>query len=706
MKLAPVPFGLAFVLVLGCLAEASAQNVRVVDGIVVVEDTGTLIASDRQFALPPGTAFLLTPNTKNSFDSTSTAFSYDSNIGRRVVDRLDAVDWVEVDLPFEFPFGGRSFRRVRVSKRGCIAFDAGQTAPIFHFGELDQFRVIAKVERQYRAFDAMADATPRLCPLFTTPIHSTPHRFTSVYFNQGTDRVWFSWEGKGEAPSSFGDISFQLTLNRSGQATFAYRQVAGVQYGAIMAITGREPWWTDERALVRSTQLVQVPHGEFRDFELYQREDSNVLVAKLRFADVLPTTSPVVASYSVELFGSGLNRLGRTTVTSGPQGWSQRLESVSDIGVVPEILGIIPVSDTLSLVLPLDLWVGAAQGFTIRLNLAGAVVQVRDAVRFTAAPREIETDFRTGSRDGGAPIFDVYTVPVIARDRLLQLLRTQVVGAWDHAFIYPSFDHGDGGYSTGDNSAVSGIGRPNTSGTPASGFSVNSYIPADVATYRMCGYLLHGFGHRWLYRVQIVENGVISYAQNRDSSHPTYYVHAPAAFPVNFPREWSTMGGHHWQEEGNGRFSSVPGGQILTPDCGYSWVDLYLMGLAAPTEVPPWFYIRDPQSIPGTRFYSGTKVPVRIEQIIEAMGPRIPSVENSPKEFTIPFVFLHRAGERMAPDQLQRLQSIRDRFVRTFETAVGRRARIHAAVAVLSNTPRTQPSVAVPDNSQESQPIR
>lgn len=292
-------------------------------------------------------------------------------------------------------------------------------------------------------------------------------------------------------------------------------------------------------------------------------------------------------------------------------------------------------------------------------------------------------------------MFDVYTVPVIASTRLRQFLGARFGNAWDHAFVYPNFDHGDGGYSTGDNPAVDGIGHWDTSRVPASGVTLNSYIPLDVANYRMCDYLLHGFGHRWLYYAQVIENGVKSYVQNPGGIHAGDYVYTAAAFPVSSPREWSTMGGNPWRDEGNGRFSFVPG-VAIPPNCGYSWVDLYLMGLAAPSEVPPWFYIRDPQPIPGTIMITGTKVPVTIEQIIAANGPRVPDVQASPKEFTTLFVFLHRAGERITPDQLQRLQAIRDRFGRTFETAVGRRARIRTTAAP---TPTASPA-SIPTENQ------
>ncbi len=58
---------------------------------------------------------------------------------------------------------------------------------------------------------------------------------------------------------------------------------------------------------------------------------------------------------------------------------------------------------------------------------------------------------------------------------------------------------------------------------------------------------------------------------------------------------------------------------------GFSALDLYVMGLIEPEEVPDTFLIARPQLRSGQEVW-GEKVPVRIQDIIAVSGPRDPGV--------------------------------------------------------------------------------
>lgn len=77
----------------------------------------------------------------------------------------------------------------------------------------------------------------------------------------------------------------------------------------------------------------------------------------------------------------------------------------------------------------------------------------------------------------------------------------------------------------------------------------------------------------------------------------------------------------------------------------YAPLELYLMGLAGPEEVPPIQVAVGAEYMGETeeglrRFHADRLVTVTIEDIIAAHGPRVPSFEDSPKEFPVALVVL------------------------------------------------------------------
>ena len=95
------------------------------------------------------------------------------------------------------------------------------------------------------------------------------------------------------------------------------------------------------------------------------------------------------------------------------------------------------------------------------------------------------------------------------------------------------------------------------------------------------------------------------------------------------------MGGATWADNLDGTFNSPP----FYASRGYSWHELYIMGLAEPGEVEDWFYIRDPDPMLPAAYWppdgsevTGERVDVGVDQIIQALGPRIPPARLSRKD--------------------------------------------------------------------------
>ena len=79
---------------------------------------------------------------------------------------------------------------------------------------------------------------------------------------------------------------------------------------------------------------------------------------------------------------------------------------------------------------------------------------------------------------------------------------------------------------------------------------------------------------------------------------------APVAFPYQRPTEASPLGGGVWQDNFDGTFTQLDDNYYV-PATGWSYQDLYLMGLISEQEVPDSFILqnrvpvgRDPQGHP------------------------------------------------------------------------------------------------------------
>ena len=205
----------------------------------------------------------------------------------------------------------------------------------------------------------------------------------------------------------------------------------------------------------------------------------------------------------------------------------------------------------------------------------------------------------------------------------------------------------------------------------------------DVARYHFA----HEFGHSWLAFAGYEKNGMHR-KLDRDG-HWLREFHAPTAFPwrENLRCRRSLMGGWYWVENRDGSFTrdNCYGASAR----GFSWLDLYLMGLADADEVPDTFIVRNLRKV-GELQYSGEKEIVSIEQVIAAEGPREPTPATSQKDFNAGFVYLLDQGQRPASDLLERHARFRDAVLEHWEHITGGRSRMRAEVATGSRAAATR----------------
>ncbi len=195
----------------------------------------------------------------------------------------------------------------------------------------------------------------------------------------------------------------------------------------------------------------------------------------------------------------------------------------------------------------------------------------------------------------------------------------------------------------------------------------------------------HEMGHRWGAFVNAkVGNETIPLG-------PTHWatgLQAPVAFPYRRPTEASAMGGGVWQDNGDGTYTQLDD-DYYVPATGWSYLDLYLMGMIAPSEVPDFFIlrnlspVRDGSGAPkrdenGHRIYKGDKTKVTIQDVIAAEGPRTPDVYHSQRAFNTGFVLVVEHGKKPSQELIDRVNGIREQWLQYWPITTGHRSTMTA----------------------------
>lgn len=184
----------------------------------------------------------------------------------------------------------------------------------------------------------------------------------------------------------------------------------------------------------------------------------------------------------------------------------------------------------------------------------------------------------------------------------------------------------------------------------------------------------HELGHRWSAFVSAKVNG------QTIPLGPTHWamgLQAPVAFPFQRPNEASAMGGGVWQDNRDGTYTQLDD-DYYVPATGYSYLDLYLMGLMSPSEVPDFFILRnlipagtDPN---GHRIYKADRTNVTIQDVIAAEGPRLPAVAQSQKKFNTGIVVVVEHGNKPSKELLERADGIRRQWMEYWSITTGHRS--------------------------------
>ena len=303
--------------------------------------------------------------------------------------------------------------------------------------------------------------------------------------------------------------------------------------------------------------------------------------------------------------------------------------------------------------------------------------------------------------------------------RITEQIITEEGDHFDFVVVFPTFeDLANPGFAYFNpiKSVESGIGQPAVdqsqffgSNGRLQGFlnmnSPSAYTSVDgrpISDSASAAFPIMGqeLTHRWLafaqFRKEGFNNGQTSDALlGRDGAHWSALMQTGPADPAA-PLYSSVQDGVAWRDNNDGSFTALDVFSDtrfnISERSRFSTLDLYLMGLYAPEEVEPFFIINNArfgnQTVEATSVLSrnisitGTRLDITIDDIQAAMGPRIPSVANSQKDFNVAVVVLTAPGQTTEDVQnvVAEVQAFRQQWEVLFSEWTGGRGSVCTAL--------------------------
>jgi hypothetical protein len=196
--------------------------------------------------------------------------------------------------------------------------------------------------------------------------------------------------------------------------------------------------------------------------------------------------------------------------------------------------------------------------------------------------------------------------------------------------------------------------------------SIDQYLEFDGFEF-----LAHEVGHRWGARLRVAP---------LRSKEETLLGSADVHWSFFLDTDASVLDGTDLADRGGGRFE--------TQDIArrYSPLDQYAMGLREAAEVPPFFYVAEPDDFRPNRPYKSTSAPeggvsftgvrrdLTVANIVAVLGPRVPA--RGPSVIRQGFVLVGDGHEAATEARLQAASRIRTRFEDFFRQATDGRGAV------------------------------
>ncbi len=622
------------------------------NGQVLVEITPDELGPSNLFDLE-GKSITFTPDAAGRYALEVEPLAWESDLG----DKLRS-DLVQIES-FRFPFGGEWHGSFHVSSKGVLTFGA----PMQRLDALPRFG------RMSAFITSLSSGPPAVSAFYK------PFAFGTQHARQWADRVVVTWVLQVEGFWVFGlpperDDIFQAVLFSDGRVRLSYQHMANkdaivglfhpntqpVVRGALVATLGdgANPEIPDHVDIVEVNVFATNTDALIVDF---------VLRGPLRPVPVGSTDRYYIAFDTVPPLDGFIAR------DEGGFSWAidREASGVWTLGNA-RVLDVDEDGGRLSLLGHVDDFAGGDVGLDV------AALEFREGTRVhrIMSPGKVvsltarSTDDLSVVAEGLTRPYEIFHWPTGPNTVELTCRIIDVVG---DVFDFLAF-HGEFRIDVQESGSdfvpwvvpATGIGLGRTithwsdcSAGRLKGHFGNSVWAKSVYMYqgergRYPGFTLgswlfaHEMGHTWgtyLSSVLPLDDFGVHWHRN---------LHSPAAFPWDEKSDGSsTMGGRLWMDNGNGTFSSTVNGI----GGGFSWLDLYLMGLADPNEVPDTFVLRKLKRAAGQNTYTAEREAVALTQIIAAEGTREPAFPQTQSTFNAAFVYMPTLGEPPDADLLE-----------------------------------------------------
>lgn len=664
-------------------ATAKAPVLR--DGMFYIDADEEIVPGYRPFDLV-GQSLVFEPRGTSKFAVQRTSLQYVEPTSPAVRDfNAPGISRTyERNLGFTFPIFGRSVNKVYITAFNAIHFDLPTSEP---------------AATQFDDLEAAVHRGAVLSPLMITRSKPSRLAYPELFVSETPEALIVTW--RSTAGVGFG-YDLQAQLRKDGTVVYAYKSMRQMSWGAPVLSAGFDPATTPR-------QVLRENNDQTNDTA------SHVTAALRPMADIVSAT--VSRINDSDLVAVRIKLAGPIDQTKIPTGAS--VQYLVDLG--PEYT-YAEITPTAKRVLPFGAPDWIVDGSAMRVE--GDTIELYAMQRFTpspggdtvsvytfALPNNKSADNAVVQTSFGAPVHRVQSdlstvangtelpVPVAEAFKLANfdpfstwekvqnahmLSDYEVDGVMMFQTFFTDLIFYAGAYATGGNAQVAGIRPTSTSNGPSVArmptlMHMNQLAYGWFATEQNgSNVMLHELGHRWSYFFSIMENGTAKRALNPVSAHPAGFVHTPAAFPVTQdPEQASVMGGAFFIAQPDGTF------RARAINVGYSWTDLYLMGLAAPEEVQPWFYLANTSPALPDAYWpqndivvTAQKRDVAVQQIVDVHGPRTPSAALSQKLFKVAFVLVTENGRDATPEEIAKMSSWRQILERNFAVATGGRGRL------------------------------
>ena len=627
---------------------------------------------------------------------------------------------------FQFPFSGKSWDSISIGALGSVGFTGGGGRSGVPIGRFDQLRDAAR---------NIVNTVPLICVFFKPRMNGTR------YFKELPDRAVITWD-LTEPFAGIQDFTwvnttnrFQAVLHKNGTIEMSYQELA-----ARDAIVGVYPMVNAgvERAIAtlpgpKDTGLA--PHLEIRNLKL-SAVDGVFLQATIETrGGIVPEGDPAIngiayrvvfdtqpqpVTWTIRGGGGGRNG-GFRYVAFGPglsggvkikdntisvQGvLAGGLNGVNEVSVSADVLTSLTAAEPAGKVPPRAVQFGDLHSAELDLSAVkrtdGPFALAYESFHYLALPNPRDltctvikalgdkfdflayySDFRVDNQEAGTPSNGPLgggpgggaVTGIGAQQRGLESYCTQ--GRFQWQFVQPVYagsnqmqERPPQGHTNGNNHNVGFYDRQLAERSPDNRILPYNYGMSQIG---------HEMGHRWSAFVSAKVNG------ETIQLGPTHWargLQAPVAFPYQRPTEASAMGGGVWQDNFDGTFTQLDD-DYYVPATGWSYLDLYLMGLITAEEVPDFFILRNlapaGRDANGHAIFKADRTRVTIQDVIAVEGPRLPGVEQAQKKFNTGIVVITEHGKKPSPELIERANGIREQWIDYWTTTTGHRASMTA----------------------------